>query len=121
MKVRFFELARQLSYKSDYESQKLGCVIVKKNKIISVGFNQRKTHPKSNTRFNHIHAELSAVLGVDKELLRNSAAYVYRETKDGKAAMAKPCPACEDVLKRVGIKKVYYSSIDGFKEEYIGN
>ena len=43
--------------------------------------------------------------------------YVYRETKSGKRAMARPCAACTKALKDLGIKKICYTTDDGFCEE----
>lgn len=117
MKSRFFNLAKKLSYKSDYQSHRLGAVIVKGNEIIGVGFNKKKTHPLSETRFNNIHAELSAVLNAGIESLHNCSIYVYRETKQGQPAMARPCEHCMKMLKNLSISKVFYTTENGFKEE----
>lgn len=109
MKHRHFELAKKLSKKSDHPKFQMGCVIVSKNRIVGVGFNQMKTHTKSTHAFKTLHAEISALIGNTYEDLRNCSIYVYRETKDGKPAMAKPCPTCELALREAGIKNVYYS------------
>ena len=116
MKTKYFKLAKSLSYTSDYEQHKLACIITKKNRIISLGVNKRRTHPKSLTRYNFIHAELAAVLGVSRETLKGTTAYVYRERKDGTIASSKPCPHCEQVLREAGIKKVYYTTENGYGE-----
>lgn len=119
MKSRFFNLAKKLSYKSDYHSHRLGAVIVRGGEVIGVGFNKRKTHPMSHTRFNNIHAELSAVLSAGLEDLKGCAIYVYRETKQGQPAMARPCEHCMKLLKQLSISKVYYSTDCGFSKEKI--
>lgn len=109
MKQKYFELAKKLSIKSSHHTHKMGCVVVNKNEIVGIGFNQIKTHPKSPHPFKTLHAEISAILGVSYRDLKGCTVYVYRETKDGKPAMAKPCQVCEQALKNVGIKKVYFS------------
>lgn len=109
MKNKFFDLAKKLSKKSQHHSYKMGCVIVNKNKVVSLGINKIKTHTKSPHRFKMLHAEIDAVLGIDQEELKGCTAYVYRGTKDGKPAMSKPCPACQTILKEAGIKQVYYT------------
>lgn len=43
--------------------------------------------------------------------------YVYRETKDGRKALARPCKACTQALRDLGIKKVCYTTDDGYCEE----
>ena len=116
MKLKYFDLARKLSVKSTHHQHKLGCVIVKKNKIVGVGFNEVKTHTQSPHPYKMLHAEISALLWNSYKDLEGSEAYVYRERKDGKLALAKPCSACESALRVAKIKKVYYSSETGYQE-----
>ena len=114
MKQRFFKIAQTCSKKST-SNPKMGCVIVKKNKVVGVGFNDRhKTHPKSTTMGNTIHAELHAVIGVAAEDLRGAHVYVFREYVNGELAMARPCPHCHAVLVSAGIKKVFYTTYGGY-------
>lgn len=116
MKLKFFNLAKKVSKKSISKHQ-LGCVIVDKNKVITTGFNDTiRTHPKTPDPYQTLHAEISAVLGVPKHKLKGCTAYVYRETKDGNPANSKPCETCEEVLRKMGIKRVYYTDSDGYKE-----
>lgn len=110
MKLKYFDLAKKLSLKSTHPKHQLGCVIVKKNEVVGIGFNKFKTHPKSNHPFQMVHAELDAILGTDKHVLENADVYVYRETKHGEQAMAKPCPYCESALRAVGVKNVYFTA-----------
>lgn len=119
MRTKFFNLAKKLSYKSDYYAHRLGAVVVRGNEIIGVGFNKKKTHPLSETRFNNIHAELSAILNSGEENLEGCSIYVYRETKHGSPAMARPCEHCIKLLKQVNISKIYYSTERGFTKEEI--
>lgn len=110
MKNKYFELAKKLSYKSSHPKHKLGCVIVNKNKIVSLGFNKIKTHPKSTARYNMLHAEIDALLGNSLNELKGSVAYVFRADKHGLEAMAKPCIECEKALREVGVCQVYYTT-----------
>ena len=119
MKKRFFNLAKKLSQKSDYQAHKLGAVIVRGGEVVGIGFNKRKTHPLSKTRFNNIHAELSAVLNSGLENLQGCHVYVYRETKQGQIAMARPCGHCMDILKKLSVRRVYYSTPNGFQKERV--
>lgn len=119
MRTKFFNIAKKLSYKSDYYAHRLGAVIVRGNEIIGVGFNKKKTHPLSQTRFNNIHAELSAIINCGEEDLRGCSIYVYRETKHGTPAMARPCDQCMKLLKQVNISKICYSTEKGFTKEDI--
>lgn len=119
MKPKFFDLARKLSKKSEHHQHHLGCVIVNGNKVIGLGFNKNKTHTKALTEFKTLHAEVSAIINADEEDLIGSEAYVYRETKLGKLGLSKPCSYCENMLRSVGISKVYYTSPEGYKEEIL--
>ncbi len=110
MKIRFFELAKKLATKSDYDRCKLGCVIVKKGKILGIGFNKKKTSPKA-TNFNRtIHAELDAILnaGILTDLA-GSDLYIFRQVKDGTLARSFPCIHCQDLIREAGIKTIFYT------------
>jgi len=119
MKQRYFNIASKLAKKSTSKFR-LGCVIVKKNSIVSFGWNNMtKTHPRCKTYGNYIHAELHAILNTNPEELKGSTAYVYRERKDGTKGMSRPCPVCSEALKFVGIKKVCYTTDTGFIQEVL--
>lgn len=109
MKTRFFEAARKASLKSTHRQHKIGCAIVYKNKVVSVGFNQLKTHPESTHPYKSIHAEFDAVYKCDPALLSESDIYVYREDKRGNLAIAKPCKYCEILIHNAGIRNIFYT------------
>lgn len=119
MKLKYFELAKQLSFKSDHHSHKLGSVIVKKNKVIGLGFNKYKTHTKSNHPFRHVHAEFDALIGCSREDLLGASIYVYRQTKSGIPAIAKPCASCMSMLTQSGISDIFYSIEGGYEHLWI--
>lgn len=106
----FLALARIISKKSDHHTHKMGAVLVKRNKVISVGFNKMKTHTKSNHPFKMIHAEFDAILGCSQEDLDGSDLYVFREYKNGELACAKPCPHCQKLIELSGIENVFYTN-----------
>lgn len=114
MKLKYFELAKRLSEKSDHHTHHIGCVIVKKNVILGLGFNQMKSHPKSPHDWKMIHAELHAVLGLLPYELKGAEMYVYREHKNGTLAIAKPCSSCQKLIRTCGIKTVYYTDEGGY-------
>ena len=109
-KDKFFKLAKRVAERSS-SATKLGCVIASKNKVITVGYNNMtKTHPKSNHPFKTLHAEVHALIGVPEEETKGCNAYVYREIKSGKKAMAKPCEACMQALRLAKIKRVFFTT-----------
>jgi deoxycytidylate deaminase len=134
-----FKIARECSLKSDYTSRcssaKIGCVIIYKNAILAKSFNSDKTHtiqakynkwrynPKENTKYlpSKIHAELASLqkikyLDIDFSKVH---IYIYRETKKGEIAMARPCPSCLAAIKELGIRHIHYTSDSGYCYERI--
>lgn len=117
--MKFIKLLKKIKSYSDHPVHKMSCIIAHKNKIMSIGFNKYKTHPKSKHPWGYIHAELDAILDNKFADLKGCTAYIYRETNNGEPALAKPCPSCLETLKIAGIKKICYSDYNGYKEELI--
>lgn len=118
MKQRFFSLAKELSKHSDHKIHKHGAVVVNKSRVISVGFNKLKTTPRSPHTYKQIHAEMAAIFS-SRANLDGCSIYIFRETKDGCMAESKPCSACMQVIRAAGIKRIFYSTKDGYKSEVI--
>ncbi len=114
MKIRFFELANRVSKLSNHKRYQIGSVITKGSTVISVGFNQLKTHPKSTHPYKNLHAEMSAIL-LSKTDLSGCDLYVYRATKDKVPAIAKPCVYCMELIKLSGIKHIHFSNNGEFQ------
>lgn len=92
--------------------------IVKRNRILSIGWNSTKTHPRANKykyRFDAIHSELSAVLKFKGNLsdLRDCVLINSRINSLGIIGYAKPCKFCLDWLGNLNFRKIYYSSHEG--------
>lgn len=117
MKQRFFTLAEKLAEKSDHPSSRHGAVIVRKNRILSVGFNRLKTHSRSNHPFKTIHAEFSAILSSGLENLSGCELYIVRKRTNGVLANSKPCTFCEKMLRLLQVDTVYYSTESNFVKE----
>jgi deoxycytidylate deaminase len=105
-----FRLARNVSKMSTHQKVKMGAVIVRNGKPVSVGCNQGKSHP--NAPVCGLHAEANAIRYAGKTNLRGSSIFVYRERKDGKLGMARPCEDCMKVLKENGIKWIFYTTYE---------
>lgn len=130
--LTFFNVAREISFLSDYRKARLGAVVVEGKHIVSTGHNSNKTNP-TQARYNsyrrigpeympRVHAEVSALnslIGKKEIDFSRLKVFVYRELKDGTRAMARPCPSCMALMKDLGIRKVFYSTPDGFAEETI--
>lgn len=138
MNKHFFEAARIESLNSNYKgyaSVKIGCVVYYKGTILSKGFNSNKTHTiqkkynlyryddrKSNHYYReYVHAEIMALskikfLDIDFSKIE---LYLYRQTKDGKLAMSRPCNSCMAYIKKMGIRKIHYTTYDGYATEIL--
>ena len=101
-----FRLAKNISKISNHR-YKMGAVIVKNGNVISVGTNQLKTHPEAPR--NGLHCEIHAIKCSGKYDLKGSSIFVYRETRKGKIAKARPCIYCMEELKKKGFKSIFYT------------
>jgi deoxycytidylate deaminase len=112
MKVySYFSLAKRESLKSNHK-HKIGAVLVSGGRVLSRGYNQIR-HLARGKRFTNfdcsLHAERHTISKVNKNCLKGSSIFIYREYADGTPAMAAPCTDCYELLKFVGIKTVYFS------------
>lgn len=135
MKTEFFKAAKKCAEQSNYRgasNAKIGAVAVFRRTIIAQGHNQDKTHPlqqryniyRYDVNGNHyypskMHAEIELISKIRYLDINFSEVeiYVYRETKDGKKALAKPCLACETALRELGIRRVYYTGNNSYISE----
>jgi deoxycytidylate deaminase len=112
------QIAKALSFHSTFRVR-IGAVVVDRKSVVSVGWNKQKTHPIiSRNNYRKLHAEISCVVGGDRDLLRGATMYVYRENLNGELAICKPCPWCQAILKEAGIREVFY--IDPSEKDSIG-
>ena len=95
--------------------------ILKRNgKVIRIGENTDKTHPrfkrqyKDGTWGSHMHAEMNVLRfaqpGDEIEVMR------FTKCKHD-LTMAKPCPYCEEAIRKSGISKVRYTNWSGEWED----
>ena len=116
--IAYFKAAKAMSELSDHK-HKLGCVIVDKHRIISSGHNSNTKGHRLQFELNFsickenasskIHAETAAILPVRGLDLSKASIFIYREHKDGSYGLAKPCAACEKLIRKAGIRHIYYT------------
>lgn len=119
---RFFSKAIEAIHNHPYKKEMNflhAAVLVKGGRILSIGINQ----PRQNSYvvrfapYEHAttHAELHAILQVRNKIdLTGAKIYVARLLReDGSVTMSKPCPWCQETLKKFGIKRVYYTTYEG--------
>jgi len=91
----------------------VGAVITNKGRVVSVGRNKNKSHPlfaNGSNGIYTIHAEVAAILAAKRKCLRGAKIWVYRETRDGKPALARPCKeVCLPLILECGIKEIIYT------------
>lgn len=116
---QYFELCAQVAQKSPME-WKYGCVIVRKGRIISQGYNHYRLTPFSGPMTTH--AEIDALNKLkNKNLLNNATMYIIRinnkisgPKKNYSILSGKPCHDCivklTKLIKRFGLKKIIYST-----------
>jgi len=83
-----------------------------------MGFNLLKTSPNSPHPYFSIHAEYNAFLDAGGNV-KGATVYIFRETKNGVTAPAKPCASCYNFLVSKGVKKIVYTIENSFKEEKV--
>ena len=115
MRIKFFDLAKKLSAHSDHPQHKLGAVICRNSKVVSLGFNKNKTSPRSPHKFNRLHAEICAILNARVDI-SGCDIYIYRETKSGELGKSFPCATCFQALKGANIRNIYYTDIGKYGE-----
>jgi len=104
---RIINLAARIASRSDV-NMRVGAIIWRRNRIISVGWNQRKTHPQSAAKWPSLHAEHHALLGCDQHSLYRANIAVVRITKSGLFARSRPCPSCYALLRMMGLSRMIY-------------
>lgn len=131
--LRFFKAAHDASLMSDYKRIKIGAALVKGTHIVNSACNSNKTSPIQAKYAHHrycpdcgslpkVHSEtavLSPLIGRPEIDFSQYSIYVYREFKNGEKAMARPCRSCMALIKDLGIKRVFYTTPDGYVEENI--
>ena len=102
----FMKAATLASIRSPCERLKVGCVLVKNNRLISMGYNGflAGTDHRSIIRWGHeqatIHAEINAITDAANRgvSIDDAVAYITHY----------PCINCFKALASSGVKKIYY-------------
>jgi len=116
---RYIEFAKRVAEQSDYGKFRHGAVLVKGSSVRSISCNKHR-HCSFGARFRKdgrgqatLHAELGAILGMERSTTQGSTVYVARINREGEARISKPCPMCEAAMRHVGVRRVYYTNKEG--------
>ena len=99
-------------------SSKHASCIVHKKRILSFGWNKKKSHPicvehQDNPERIFLHAEMDAIVRAvnlyGSDILSDSDLYVLRVTKGGRLGYSKPCNGCMSVIRSFKIRNVFWS------------
>lgn len=122
MKEKYIKAHMQVAYVyanlSHCNRRKVGCVIVKNDSVIAIGYNGTPAGEENvcedendNTKFNVIHAEDNALRKLINRHESAESSVMFVTTA--------PCIFCAPRIKDAGISKVYYAEIyrsdDGIK------
>ena len=121
---RYVGLAKRLANSSPSPDHKHGAVLVRGGSVINWSINRNRVQRWAQKFRAHgcghatHHAELGAILGGAREKTQGADVYVVRVNKRDNLLLSKPCPMCEEVLRHVGVKRVFYSVDDDTIECY---
>ena len=109
------EYGRQYSKHKYY---KHGAAIVNKNEHVWGVNKPEKTHPRSRKPYKNICAEFDAIFSANTKgyaWFRGATLYVARYGRDDRLRNSRPCDWCGKLVSKMGIRKVYYSVLDGYE------
>jgi len=105
-------------------SSRIAAIVVRKDRVISYGYNHKKSHPfqakyckNKDAVFFHaeIHAIKNALKTIDVDDLSKCDLYVVRAkrrnstSKNWITGLAKPCIGCQKCIDAFELKNIYYS------------
>jgi len=112
---RFIDLAAKMANQSCDPVNRHGAVLVKGSSVLNASHNKNsfcsfgQRFREKGTGVSTMHAELGAILGMDRKITEGATVYVARLGKRGNLKLSKPCSMCYSAMKHVGIKKVVYT------------
>lgn len=116
---RGMKAAEKAAMLSTSPCHRVGAALFRGNKLISIGFNSTKSHPRSSTLDGMHHAEFACLMGLWKYSIVGSVVFVLRLTRANRKGISKPCPECHKLLEMLGVKKVFYinkaGDVEGMK------
>ena len=105
------ELAISQAFKSPM-NHRHGSVIWKGKQILAAGYNYHISAPNRYTRGISIHSEKDCLKGLRAEQIYGANILAVRITNAGNLSHGEPCTGCKKLLKRKGIRKVFWFNED---------
>ena len=98
-------LLKMLAESSPHPRYRHGAIALRSGSVVGKGYNHHG-----------VHAEHSCLSGIWPNKRKGLIVWVGRITKAGNWADSKPCEGCKEKLREDGIRKVIYSTPEGFRE-----
>ena len=94
---------------------RLGAVLFKKKQVINAKTNTGKPAEilREFTSFPLLHAETNCVVSHGFDNCSGLDLAIARVHKNGDLSMARPCETCMKVIKKVGIRRIYWTNWEG--------
>jgi len=112
---KLIQLAMEEAYvgrSKQHGSYHHGSLVVSNNRVLGRGYNHPRTTYKGKQQLS-MHAEVCALNRSIIKPRKTIDVYVVRINNTGSLMESRPCPKCILFLKKMGIRKVYYSGSDG--------
>jgi deoxycytidylate deaminase len=117
---RWINLCLKLTKKSKMPEHRHASVLVKGGKVLAVGINKNKAGMLADPVYGPKgwHSEADCLLSIHKNKVRKAELYVAGITKSGKLVNSKPCPCCQEFIKKYDLKGVFYHDECGNLHRY---
>lgn len=108
---KYLNLAKNVAMSSS-EKMRHGAVVVKSNRVLSIGINKFRNHPKIIPQDQiktscSIHAEMDALRKIKSAY--GATIYVARVNKRGQSRLSRPCMHCYNAIIEAGISRIIYT------------
>jgi len=103
---------------------RVGAVLLYRGRVVATATNAAtKTHPLQARLADRVgrpektvlHAEVAALVRCRSQV---DTIVVARVDKANQLRLSKPCPVCELAIREAGVMTIYYSTEDGFVQQY---
>lgn len=114
---KVFRLLCDAAQESEFKHKHASC-ICHKGRVLSIGTNQRKTHPLQAKYSDKdarvwLHSEIDAIVQVinrhGAEILKDCELFNLRLTRGGNIGNSKPCEGCSRAIEAFEIGRVYWT------------
>ncbi len=116
-KQAYLQTAQTFAELSHARRLQVGCIIVKDDRIISIGYNGMPEGWDNNCEDEFLHEDGSVTNKTKSEVLHaetNAIAKLARSSESGEGASLfvthSPCLECAKLIYQAGIKEVYYEN-----------